>query len=489
MTSRVPALPLALLLAAAPATAAPRIQPELPPENARYSQGSAVVSDTTPDAWWESFGDPALDALVTEAVEQNLDIAQAQDRVRQARAVTVQNLAPLLPTASFDVGINASPTSLQAFQIPPNLADIFGGGSGGSTGDDDDSPDLIWNGNALFNFGWNIDLGASALRLRAATLDTAAALGDRDGAARQIVAQVASSWMDVRTARARVAVIQQQVSTNQDLLEITRRRFESGQAAGLDVLQQQQQLANAQALLPQAEQLLRLQEQRLAVLLARDPTQITGALDPIDSLPPLPPQPGLSTPRELLENRPDLVALQARFLAARSRKDATILGFLPTFRLSANVGWTYRWFDEWSSAETYGLGASMSVPLFGGGQRWGAVQQAKASQDAAAHALSAGVLAATSEVEGALAVEETAAERLERLDSQLKAARLAYEESARQYAQGLVTYLVVLTNLGSLQALELNHLQAQRELLGARIDLHTALGASWADRLSEGESR
>ena len=69
MTSRVPALPLALLLAAAPATAAPRIQPELPPENARYSQGSVVVSDTTPDAWWESFGDPALDALVTEAVE------------------------------------------------------------------------------------------------------------------------------------------------------------------------------------------------------------------------------------------------------------------------------------------------------------------------------------------------------------------------------------------------------------------------------------
>jgi len=41
----------------------------------------------------------------------------------------------------------------------------------------------------------------------------------------------------------------------------------------------------------------------------------------------------------------------------------------------------------------------------------------------------------------------------------------------------------VLTSLASWQAASLNHLQAQRDLLGARVDLHTALGAPWAARL------
>ncbi len=409
--------------------------------------------------------------------------------------MAVQQFSPLVPTASFDVGLNASPTAAQGFQVPPALLEILdaingAGGQGGSSGGDDtEQPDVTWNGSALFNFGLGVDFGATALAFRASQLDAAAARGDRDGTARQLVAQVVSSWMDVRNARGRVALIEQQIATNQNLLELTRNRFEGGDASGLDVLQQQQQLANTRALLPQAQQIVRLREQQLAILVARDPTSITGSLDAVVGLPDLPPNPGLGTPKDLLELRPDLEALQARFLGAKARKDAAILGFLPTFRLTGNVGWNFRWFNEWDSTENWGLGVSMSVPLFNGGRRWGALQQAQATLSAASHALSAGVLQAQSEVEQALAREETESARLAALETQLTAARTAYEESARQYASGLTSYLTVLTNLASLQAAELNHLQVRRDVIGARIDLHTALGAAWTDRISDGADR
>ncbi len=479
-------------LLASTALGGPRVAPVAPAPEARYSSGNPLRADG-PDMWWTTFGDPALDTLVSEAIEGNFDLLGAQARVHQAEGVTVQRLAPLLPTASFDVGLNASPSSAAAFQVSPqltklleDLAALAASVPGGTPADDDDDddPEVTWNGSALFNFGLNIDIGRSAAALRASQLDAAAAVGDRDGVARILVQQVVGAWLDVRTARARIAVVEQQIATNEALLDITRRRYVGGDSRGLDVLQQQQQLAGTKALLPQAQQVLRLRTIQLATLLGRDPSDPQLPASPeLASLPGLPPAPGVGTPRDLMDLRPDLRSSQLRYKAARAHLVSTALAFAPTFRLTGKVGWNLRWFDEWDSDETWGFGAGLSVPIFGGGQRHGAMRQANGQLDAAATTLSGAVLAARAEVESALAREDTNGARLAALGEQLATSRVAYEESQRQYAGGLVSYLTVLTSLASLQAAELNHLQAHRDLLGARVDLHTALGAPWADRM------
>jgi len=487
----LPAL-VALLLFATPALAGPRIKPSAPDPTARFSTGTVERADQ-PDTWWTTFGDPALDALVAEAIEVNHDLGGAQARIHSAQGVVVQNLAPLLPTASFDVGLNGSPSANAFNQVSPQLLKLFeqiGEISAALPGqppeeeEPEEDPDVTWNGSAMFNFGLNIDMGRSAFAFRAAQLDAAAARGDRDGVARIVVQQVVAAWLDVRTARARIAVIEQQIATNEILLDITRRRFVGGDSRGLDVLQQQQQLAGTKALLPQAKQLLRLRTLQLATLLGRDPSNPQLPDSPeLASLPTLPPPPGVGTPRDLLELRPDVAAAQARYLSARSRVVSAALSLAPTFRLTGNIGWGLRWFNEWESWENWGIGAAVSIPLFNGGQRHGAIRQANGAADAAAHALTQAVLTAQTEVESALALEETGAERLAALAEQMQTSRVAYEESQRQYAGGIVNYLTVLTSLASLQVSELNHLQAQRDLLGARVDLHTALGTPWADRM------
>lgn len=491
---RAASLIVALLLLPAAAFAGPRVKPVAPEPDARYALGTAARADV-PDAWWTSFGDPALDALVVEALEANHDLGGAQARIHSAQGVAVQNLAPLLPTASFDVGLNASPSANAANQIAPQLQKLFEdlaelsenipGQPAEEEEDTEEDPDVTWNGSALFNFGLNIDLGRSAFAFRAAQLDAAAARGDRDGVARVLVQQVVGAWLDVRTARARIALVEQQIATNEILLDITRRRFVGGDSRGLDVLQQQQQLAATRALLPTARQLLRLRSVQLATLLGRDPSNPQLPDSPeLASLPALPPNPGVGTPRDLVDLRPDVRAAQARYLAAQARVVSGALSFAPTFRLTGNLGWGLRWFNEWDSWETWGFGAAVSVPLFGGGQRHGAMRQANGAADAAAHTLSQAILTAQGEVESALAREDTEGERLAALQEVLTASRTAYEESTRQYAGGLVNYLTVLTSLASLQSSELNHLQAQRDLLGARVDLHTALGTPWAGNLS-----
>ena len=489
---RLLATALSLLLVPS-ALPGPRVRPDLPDADDRWSMGTAVTADES-DEWWTSFADPALDALVLEAIQNNPDVGSAQARMHAAAGVSLGSLSPLLPSASFDVNLNGSPSANANQQVSPqltklleDLAALAESIPGAVQPDDDDAaeededPDVTWNGSALINFGLNIDLGRSAVALRAAHLDQLAAKGDRDGVARVIVQQVVASWLDVRSARARVAVVEGQIGTNTSLLELTRRRFEGGDARGLDVLQQQQQLATTRAMLPQAQQLLRLREVQLATLLGRNP----GGHDLPEGaeLPALPPQPGLGVPADLLDQRPDVAAARTRWQASKARAASTGLSFAPTFRLGGNLGWGLRHFNEWDSWETWGVSAGLSVPIFNGFQRHGALQQSLAGQDAAAHALTKAVLTARAEVESALAREDTESARLLALDELVLASKTAYEESARQYAAGLVNYLTVLTSLATFQSAELNHLQARRDLLGARADLHTALGSSWARRL------
>jgi hypothetical protein len=51
-----------------------------------YSMLQPIAVSSHPDtAWWKSFNDPTLDELIERAAGQNLTIAQARARVREAR--------------------------------------------------------------------------------------------------------------------------------------------------------------------------------------------------------------------------------------------------------------------------------------------------------------------------------------------------------------------------------------------------------------------
>ncbi|WP_455775879.1 TolC family protein, partial [Burkholderia stabilis] len=59
-----------------------------------------------PDRWWQLFDDPALDALVREALAQNRDLAVAAARVARARAVLDEADAARLPDTAAGFGVD-----------------------------------------------------------------------------------------------------------------------------------------------------------------------------------------------------------------------------------------------------------------------------------------------------------------------------------------------------------------------------------------------
>jgi outer membrane protein TolC len=61
----------------------------------------------------------------------------------------------------------------------------------------------------------------------------------------------------MRSNSAGLALLEQQIEVDRDLLELTELRFEAGLTASVDVLQQSSQLAETESLVPPTEALLR----------------------------------------------------------------------------------------------------------------------------------------------------------------------------------------------------------------------------------------
>lgn len=413
--------------------------------------------------WWYAFDDPALTDAIDRALANNYDLEAAAARIVQAEARAMQALAPLLPSLTADGSLNGSRAAALGFQFG------FGGGDG---------PSVVYNGSATLNARWQLDIfGRSYLAYRAAELREEASVGNRDAVALSLANQVAAAYFDVVFSKNAIELIEEQIDANAKLLEILELRFERGDTAGLDVLQQKQQYASRAAELPPLRSQLEAAQQRLAVLLGDVPQDVPPKT--AEALPPLPETPTLGKPNDLLENRPDLHAQLLQAEAANKQHSSAKRVHLPT--LSANANWGYRYFrlDESSTTRDWGGGLSLSLPLFSGFGDVGQVKEARATAEDALNGLSQAYLVAVQEVETAAINEREVSKQLALLREASEAADAALEESKARYVNGLTNYIAVLTALTAAQTAERAVLQAERSAIAARLQLYQALGGPW----------
>jgi len=301
-----------------------------------------------------------------------------------------------------------------------------------------------------------------------------------------LVTRIAAAYYDARMARAQLVIVEQQAQNNRILLELTRARYEGGDASGLDVLQQEARLAGSEARLPGARLQVTLSDQQLGALIGRTPGE--GLPELVSDLPELSGVPGVGVPAQLILARPDLRAASARVDAARLRRLSTTLGVLPTLGVSGSYGTQTIEIDEADEIDVWGFGVSASMPIFNGGAQLGRIKEARAGERAAADQLDQLVVQAIAEVEGTFAQENAASAVIEAQRVQLESSRLAFEEARIRYEGGLANYQQLLSALDVYQNAQLSMLSAQRDRIGARLALHEALGGQWTRQFSKPES-
>ena len=411
--------------------------------------------------WWTRFGDPALDALVAEALANNEDVRIAAARVDEYYGAKVTTRAPLFPA----IGYTGSAGKEQRSEL------VYGPGS----------DEALSFSNAGLAASWEIDVWGRVRNLTAAAdADWRATEADRRAAVLSLVSAVTSGYITLLSLDDQLATSQRTLASRRQALDVFEKRYKGGVISKVELSQARSQYEVAAAAVPVLQQQIAQQENALAVLVGRNPGPIARGQPLIALGTPVVPA-GL--PSEILTQRPDVVAAEQSLIAANARVSAARALYFPTISLTGLLGFASLDLDDLfdSGSDTWNYAGSVTGPIFQGGAVLGVNKQAEAQRAQLLAYYEKTVQRAFADVDDALIATQKTTERNAAQRRQVEALRDYARLSRKRYEGGYSSYLEVLDAEASLFNAELLYSQGQRERLLAHVDLYKALGGGWVD--------
>jgi len=429
------------------------------------SLGAPALSDAAFPAqdWWNALGDPQLDALIREALQDSPSLAAADARLRQAQAQAGLADAARKPT----LGASAQET---AVQLPETLAPAPLGG------------DLQASTVLMLDFKWSPDLwGGKRAKYEAAVGQARAAQVDAQAARLALSSNVARSYVALAQAYEMLDVAQREQARASRLRDLSRQRVDAGLDNQLQLRQSESTIAMAAQQGQAARQQIEALQNALAALLGKGPDRGLDITRPRLLDAPSPAVPAV-LPSELLGHRADVVAARWRVEAASRGIDASKAAFKPSINLNALVGLASAGLsDLFSSDALLGFGGpAISLPIFDGGALRSQLAKSDADYDLAVAGYNQALVAALHEVTDAVQAARSLDAQIASATQARDAAESALKLADTRYQAGLGTQLDVLSAQRPLLQLEQQLAALRARRYAATVDLDRALGGGLA---------
>ena len=448
---------LALALLAAGCTMAPHPKPastlQVPGTWRSAPGGESVVSRD----WWRAFGDPALDALVRRALDNNGDLRIARSRLEEYRARVRVAQSAGLPALNLSFG----PTRARAI---------------GPLGQPIETTSVVGAVQASYELDLFGRIAATTQAARYEELSQEAAL---DAAALAVVSNTASGYFNLLGLDAQLALARATLASRERSFALARHQFEVGYSSRLEMSQAEAELHATAAVVPQLERAIAQQEQALSLLVGASPGPVARGVPLLEVRLPAP-GPGL--PSELLRRRPDIAQAERLVAAADASLAAARDQLLPSIRFSATLGAQGGSIARLlrDPVELWSIGGSVLAPLFDAGRLRAQADIAATVRDRALFAYENAVRAGFAETENALAGIDGLRRQLGEAEARSRAANEVLRVAGNRYRNGYASYLEELDAQRTAFSAETNVLQLRASLLGAHVDLYRALGGGWS---------
>ncbi len=407
--------------------------------------------------WWEVFGDRELNQYVDEALKYNWNIKLAAARILEARAQYVRVRADRFPT------VNTS-AQRQRRVLGEVTTDTY-----------------TLSAPASFE----LDLWSKLKKASQAAWDDILQEEEvRRTVAQSVVAEVITLYLEMEAVERRLQIAEQSIKAFRESLQFAESRYRRGLTSVLDVRQARRVLAGAETIVPQLEQDLGIIQQQISVLSGRYPETQAPRMQPEEyykQLAPVPP--GL--PSDLLWQRPDIRAAEARLRSLNNLVGLAKASRLPTFTLTGSYGWAAFSLSDLSKKEfvAWDLAAGIVQPVFVAGRLKAGQRAAEARYQQGVADYVQTVLDAFAEVERALLTRQTQLDRRARELRFLEEARATQQVAEKRYIRGLVNYLDVLNAQITRFQAEDSIVLVDLAIYSNRVALHRALGGGWGEPL------
>jgi len=423
--------------------------------------GSEAAPDLDQAAWWKAFADPVLDGLMNRALENSLDLRQAQARIVQARAELTTAKAAQAPSVTAGASVTRGQTSLNSLSAYPYPYTQYQAG---------------------FDATWELDLfgGLAKGREKAQALYEAS-LEDLNATRLTLLGDVARYYITLRSCQTQLEITRVNAEVQGRSADLTEQRYQAGLVGRLDAAQARTQAAQTRAQVPVQQALVQQAIHRLGILLGQTPESLEGGLAAAKPLPQCPAAGAAGLPAELLARRPDLRRKERQLAAAMADVGVARANLYPSFDLTLGLGLESLSSSNFTrrASRYWDIVPGLSLPVFTRGRLKAAVTQKQAVYDEQLAAFQAAYHSALEDVENALSSCYADRARRQDLEEALGESRLAADLAEQRYRQGLTGFLDVLSAQSTRYAAENALNQSRADLLTDYVSLYKSLGGGW----------
>ncbi|MDM8555783.1 efflux transporter outer membrane subunit [Desulfococcaceae bacterium HSG7] len=435
---------------------APEMQP---PEKWQKIEDPSLKPDKTDiREWWKIFDDPMLSRLIAMAADSNHDLRIAVARVNEARA---------------RLGIISGQTAPVVNAVSGGTTNRAGGETGAA-----DAPTHT-RFSAGLDASWEIDLfGRISRSVETETAELQAAAEDRNDVMVTMYAEVARTYLEIRTLQARLSSANGNIASQKDILKLTQKRFKHGLATALDVAQAERVLASSEAAVPPLRIQLNQDINTMGVLMGRAPGHLYKELSKVSAIPLPPASVAVGVPADLLRQRPDIRKVERHLAAQTARIGVATADLYPTLSLSGsiNIGFS----DMVTGGSTgFSFGPSLRWNVFDRSRIRNQIKVEDARTEQALLNYEKTVLNALNEVENAMTAFLEQRIQYEAQQRAAAAAKKSLKLSAKLYKDGLIAFQTVLDAQLALFDFENQVAEAQGNAAANVVRLYKSLGGGW----------
>lgn len=409
--------------------------------------------------WQKLFNDPILIELITEGVQQNLDLKIAVEHINIARASFKQSKATFLP----DLNGNASITQSKL---------AFPQGFG------------IISSSTQYDVGltasWEADIWG---KLRSSKRSALAGLLQTEEAKKavqtQLISDIANNYFMLLALDEQLMVLEKTVVNRKTDVSAMKSLKAANIVTGAAEVQSEANQYAAEVGIPRLKRQIRETENAMNVLLTRQAGSIDRkSLESQQLLLDL----NIGIPAQFLQNRPDVKQAEYAFMKAFETTNVARQSFYPSLNITASSGFTSFSFKDWitPSGLFANIAGGITQPIFNKGANKARLATAKAAQQESAYLFQKSLLKAGEEVSNALFSYQTAIEQQSIRTKQLQSLQKSVDFTKKLLRYSSATnYTDVLTSEQNLLSAELDNVGDKLQQWQAVISLYRALGGGW----------
>jgi len=445
------------------------------PDSFRYQAENIDSIHTGSVEWKDFFSDAILKTLIDSAIVNNFDMRTAIKNIQTAKQILLQSKAAYGPDINLDIAQYS-----KLFYSEHSNSNPSSNYYGDRTAPSSMFINKIQHASGI-NLSWELDIWGRIKQEKEASLAEYLQSDEvRKAVQTQLVADIAQGYYNLLGLDAQLKVAETNQRLNDSTLKIIELQYEAGEVTSLAREQTEAQKLIAEALIPQLEQEIAVQENALLFLTGKMPGEITRQawvvdFDLEDSL-------SVGVPLQLVSYRPDVHTAELALRAANARIGVAQSYHYPSLSINIAGGLDAMLAENWFNIPGALFGTitgGITQPLFNRRKLKTNYELAKLDRDKAEIDFQKSVFLAVNDVSNALVSLQKLKEQYIIAEKRVDVSRLAVKHASMLFKSGMANYLEVLNAQSNSLESELDLVGLKLDRLNARVDLYRSLGGGW----------